>query len=214
MRATAKDFICQLAKRLAQPKPGLQAQLKMITYPRLGHQVYTEVEDQSQPAAGLILLYPREGGWFLVLTVRSEKVEAHRSQISLPGGRQEQGETLIQTALRETQEELGVNPAEVKIIGQLTPLYIPVSNYCLYPFVGVMAERPKFRASVHEVAEIIEVNLNQLLLPSTKQNEYRKIRGQRVLIPFYRIEAHKIWGATAMVLAEFEEILKQTWPRL
>ena len=137
-----KNFIKQLAWRLSQPKPGLGAQLKMITRPRLGHQVYTEVEGKSQPAAVLILLYPRADSWHLALTLRTEKVEAHRSQISLPGGRQEEGESLAQTALRETQEELGLDPQKINILGQLTPLYIPTSNYCLYPFVGVLREPP------------------------------------------------------------------------
>ena len=209
-----KNFIEQLAWRLSQPKPGLGAQLKMITRPRLGHQVYTEVEGKSQPAAVLILLYPQAGSWHLALTLRTEKVEAHRSQISLPGGRQEEGESLAQTALRETQEELGLDPEKINILGQLTPLYIPTSNYCLYPFVGVLRETPRFRPSAHEVAEVIEVSLSQLLHPRVKQSEFRQFRGRRILIPYYRIGPHKIWGATAMVLAELEEILKDIWPYL
>ncbi|RLE01043.1 MAG: CoA pyrophosphatase, partial [Candidatus Aminicenantes bacterium] len=86
--------------------------------------------------------------------------------------------------------------------------YIPTSNYCLYPFVGVLREPPSFQPSAHEVAEVIEVSLSQLLHPRVKQSEFRQIRGRRILIPYYRIGPHKIWGATAMVLAELEEILK------
>lgn len=207
-----KDFISRLSQRLTQTKPGLRAQLKMIVQPRLGHQSYTRVEHQTPKAGVLVLLFPRKGQWHLVLTVRSEKVEAHRSQISLPGGRQDEGELLSQTALRETQEELGINPEEVIIIGQLTPLYIPVSNYCIYPFVGVLNKTPQFHPSAYEVAEVIEVSLNELLLPTSKRSEYREIRGQRFLIPYYQVGYHKIWGATAMVLAEFEEIIKDIWP--
>lgn len=204
-----KEFMRSLEDKLAGPKPGLKAQLAMITRPRPGNQVYQEVEASSHKAGVLVLLYPRKGRLHLVLTRRTEQVDYHKGQISFPGGRQEKGETLEQTAEREAREELNVDPDSIRILGRLTPLYIPPSNYCIYPVVAVSEARPDFRPFRLEVDEVLEVPLNHLLNPRNARRETWSLGGTDVEVPFYLFGEHKIWGATAMVLAELVEVLKQ-----
>jgi 8-oxo-dGTP pyrophosphatase MutT (NUDIX family) len=198
-----------LEKRLAGLKPGLEAQLGMCPNPRPGHQAYFEVEDTCLKAGVLVLLYPRKGKLHLVLTRRTDKVDFHKGQISFPGGRQEKGEGLEQAAIREAKEELEVDPKSVRTLGMLTPLYIPPSNYCIYPVVALTENRPDFQPSQLEVAEVLEIPLDHLLSPQNVQKEMWTIRDAELEVPFYSFGEHKIWGATAMVLAEFLEIAKK-----
>jgi len=201
-------FFPILKERLTRPLPGLAAQLNMVPDPRPGNKVYTEVQDSCKRAGVLILLYLKGKRVLVVLTRRTELVERHQAQISFPGGRQEEGESLEQTALRETCEELGVQSSTIQILGKLTPLYIPPTNYCIYPVVARMTEQPQFKPSPYEVAEVLEIPLDYLFDPQTNRREMWTLHGMNVEVPFYFFEGHKIWGATAMVLAEFVEILK------
>ena len=136
-------------------------------------------------------------------------MDFHKGQISLPGGRKEPEESLEQTALREAQEELKIDPDSVQILGMLTPLYIPPSNYCIYPVTGFAETRPNFQPAAQEVAEVLEVPVKHLLEPENTSKETWIIRGAEVEVPFYLFRGHKIWGATAMVLAELVEVLKR-----
>lgn len=206
-----QSILARLREELQGTLPGLAAQLRMITDPRPGHQVYQEVRDSSVTAGVLVLLYPQQGRLHLVLTRRTESLDHHQAQISFPGGRQEPGETSIQTALREAGEELGIRPEDVRILGHLTPLYIPPSNYCIYPVVAFAEDRPQFLPSPEEVAEVIEVPLNHLVDPQTVRREVWSLQNQDHEVPFYLYEGHKIWGATAMVLAELVTILAKIW---
>jgi 8-oxo-dGTP pyrophosphatase MutT (NUDIX family) len=196
-----------LAKKLREDIPGLDAQLKMTPRPRPGHLKYDEVDSSCARAGVLVLLYPCDDHLFLVLTRRSVLVRYHQAQISLPGGRQEPGEDLVQTALRETSEELGVRTDSLRLLGTLTPLYIPPSDTCIHPFVAALPERPEFIPAPEEVEEVIEVPLEHLQDPVNRHEEVWTIRGIPVRVPFYLYEGNKIWGATAMVLAELLEIL-------
>jgi len=197
-----------LSQNLKGPKPGLKAQVRMITAPRPGHKTYDVVQDYCLRAGVLVLLYPWQRRLYLVLTRRTERVDHHQSQISFPGGQQEEGENFVQTALREACEELAIQPDLIKILGELTPLYIPPSNFCIYPVVASIDERPDFRPSEQEVAEVIEVPFNHLLNPQNVQKEMWTYYGIQLEVPFYLFKGHKIWGATAMVLAE----LIALWP--
>jgi 8-oxo-dGTP pyrophosphatase MutT (NUDIX family) len=201
-----EEIIHLLEKRLKAPLPGQKAQVKMMTDPRPGNKVYHEVEDTSIKAGVLVLLYPWRKHLFLVLTRRTDRVDFHQAQISFPGGRQEKGETAEQTALREAHEEINVPPESIRILGRLSPLYIPPSNYCIYPIVATTDKRPDFKPSMHEVAEVIEVPLDHLLYPKNIRKEKWSIGRNEMLVPFYTFKEHKIWGATAMVLAELVEL--------
>lgn len=204
-----KNTIDLLTQALEGPKPGLQAQLRMATDPRPGHKTYDEVKDSCRHAGVLVLLYPQENRLYLVLTRRTARLDHHQSQISFPGGQQEESEDIEQTALREAWEELAVRSESIRILGKLTPLYVPPSRYCIYPVVAMTDERPGFQPSEEEVEELIEVPVDHLLDPQSVHEETWTYRGVRYKVPFFRHGKHKIWGATAMVLAE----LMAVWPK-
>ncbi len=196
-----------IEKKLTGLKPGMNAQLTMVPDPRLGHKTFDEVKVSCLKAAVLVLLYHWKGRQYLVLTRRSDHMVHHQAQISFPGGCQEYGETVKQTALRETYEELGVSTEPIRILGELTPLFVPPSNYCIFPVVAGMDERPAFCPSYKEVAGVIEVPLDHLLDLRNVRRETWIINGIEVMVPFYLFKNYKIWGATAMVLAEFIELV-------
>jgi 8-oxo-dGTP pyrophosphatase MutT (NUDIX family) len=179
----------------------------MAPRPRPGHLRYDEVDVSCARAGVLLLIYPWNDRLHLVLTKRTEQVRHHQAQISLPGGRQEPGEDFVQTALRETDEELGVQPDSPQILGFLTPLYTPPSNTCIHPVVAAVPQRPEFIRSPEEVEEVIEVPLAHFLDPKNIHEELWTIRGIPVRVPFFLFKGNKIWGATAMVLAELIELL-------
>jgi 8-oxo-dGTP pyrophosphatase MutT (NUDIX family) len=191
---------------LGRPLPGQVAQMRMSTRPRLGFEA-RPLGHQPRQGGVLILLYPEDGRIHLPLTRRTETLEDHKGQISLPGGAREGDELLEWTALRETHEELGVAPQSVEILGVLTPLYIFLSDYCITPYVAARPDRPTFVPDPVEVAEVLEVSLAILLDPAIRHEEERVLHGVTTHVPFYQIGKHKVWGATAMVLSEFVAVL-------
>ena len=192
---------------LQLPLPGHIARQSMAPRPRPGDR-----PDLPRPCphegAVLLLLYPRDGKLVLPLTLRTQSVELHRGQISLPGGaREPQDDNFQETALREAHEELGVPTEAIQILGALTPLFIPVSGFCVYPYVGYALHPFPICTDPKEVAQVIEVPVEQLLDPGTRQVELHEQDGQRYEIPVYCVEGQKVWGATAMILAEFVALL-------
>ena len=137
------DLVLQLSTALSRPLPGLEAQLRMAPNPRLGWDP-RKFPAGAQTAAALLLVYPHDGQFQVPLTVRGSEMRNHTGQVSLPGGRVDEGETIETAALREAAEELGVDPAGVQLIGRLTPIHIPVSGFILHPVVGVTSARPDF----------------------------------------------------------------------
>lgn len=208
--SSIRRVIQLLEKALKGPKPGLRAQIKMVTNPRPGNKTYREVEDSCIKAGVLVLLYPWKNQLHLVLTRRPSHMGLHQAQISFPGGRQEDRESFGQAALREAHEELGIPVESIRILGELTPLYIPPTNYCIYPVVAATEKRPDFQPSEEEVAEVIEVPLDHLLNPQCIRREVWTVRGLKAEVPFYLFHEHKIWGATAMVLAELLDLMKSS----
>jgi 8-oxo-dGTP pyrophosphatase MutT (NUDIX family) len=196
----------RLARRLSEPLPGPQAQKLMAPRPRTGWQPGVAPSD-CRPAAGLLLLYPVDGSTHMVLTVREDDLPQHAGQVSLPGGEVEDEETIAETALRESEEEAGIDPSQVRILGCLSPLHIPVSGFILHPVVGSVENRPELRPQRGEVARILEVPVNSLADPGRQEIERRTIGNKEYVIPFIGLEGFKIWGATAMVLAEFLALL-------
>jgi 8-oxo-dGTP pyrophosphatase MutT (NUDIX family) len=205
---TTTFTIENIQQALTGPLPGIEGQIKMAPSPVDGRVDRWQVPDNCRDAGVLLLLYPyasngADQDLHLVLTRRHEYIGVHSGQISLPGGRRETGEPLQKTALRETKEEIGVVPEALEVVGQLSSLYTPPSNFCIYPFVGYSDSRPAFRSDPREVAELIEVPFSLFADPTTCKAEtwYFEKYGSRQ-VPFFEVFGHKIWGATAMILSE------------
>jgi 8-oxo-dGTP pyrophosphatase MutT (NUDIX family) len=192
-----------LRERLAGTLPGVQAQLRFAPSPvRSGWQAGHFPAD-SRVAAALLLLYPRDRDLAMPLTVRGSGLARHAGQVSLPGGAMDPGETLAETALREASEEIGVDPSQVRILGELTPVHVIVSGFTLHPIVAVSDRRPDFVAAPGEVEEILEVSLDDLRDASRIGRGTRIREGVAVEYPYFDLMGHQVWGATAMVLGEF-----------
>jgi len=170
-------------------------------------------DSPPRPAGVLVLMFPQESDWQIVLTRRSEKLRGHGGQISFPGGRQDPHDrTLTDTALRETSEELGIRTQNIQIIGTLSQIYIPPSHYDVLPTVGILQSIPIFKPSPDEVAEVFTLPLEDLLNPRIKQTESWRFEGIRMDVPFYLVKGHKVWGATAMMLSELEQRIMTASP--
>lgn len=153
------------------------------------------------------------GGSTLVFTKRNADLSKHASQISFPGGGQDAGETLQQTALRETHEEIGIVASRIEVLGQLNPVYIPPSDFVVTPFVGWHPGKPSFVRCEHEVEQIIEVPLVHLLEPTTLVfGDIVGSNGESLKAPYYQIAQHKVWGATAIMLGELIERISRVVP--
>ena len=163
---------------------------------------------EPNQGAVLLLLYCKKGDVYLVLTRRRDDLQSHAGQVSLPGGRREHRETLQEAALRETYEEVGVPPSRITILGRLTPLYIAPSDFEVHPFVGWHEPAPVFVPQDSEVAELLEVPVALFLRDESRDQELWEWRDILLEVPFYRIDEHKVWGATAMMLSEFAERLR------
>ncbi|MDX1548812.1 MAG: CoA pyrophosphatase [Rhodothermales bacterium] len=191
-----------LRRRLAEPLPGTEAQLAMAPLYRQDATMARVDGKPCREAGVLALVFPLAGEPALLLTVRRDDLPDHPGQVSFPGGRREPGETLREAALREAHEEVGLHPGAVEVLGPLTPLYIPPSNFCVYPFVGVAAVLPALRPQDAEVEALLPAPLPHLLDPATHRREPWTLRGQQVEVPFLHVEGRKVWGATAMMLGE------------
>ncbi len=182
----------------------------MSPRPRPGDVFPIPTEINSRDAAVMVLLYPRADDLDFFLTRRTDTVETHKGQISLPGGAQEPGESLEMTALREASEELGIDPTRVEILDRpLTPVFIPVSGFRVTPFIGFTPVRPDITIAAAEVVEIIEMPLELLVSENTVVEEKWNLRGYMATVPYFRINSHQVWGATAMMLGEFSEMLRR-----
>jgi 8-oxo-dGTP pyrophosphatase MutT (NUDIX family) len=198
-----------LRVRLSGTLPGVDAQMRFVPSPtRPGWRIDHYPED-ARIAAALLLIYPREEGIAIALTVRASGLARHPGQISLPGGAADPGESLAETALREASEEIGIDPSAVRVLGELTPVHVLVSGFTLHPVVGVTDTRPDFIASPDEVEEVIEVSLDDLRDASRIRKGTRIREGMAVEYPYFDLAGHQVWGATAMVLGEFVCVLDE-----
>ena len=164
----------------------------------------------AAPAAVLILVQEKSGELHVLFTERTHQVEHHKGQICFPGGAcDDTDDSLEATALRETFEEIGVRPEDVRIVGQLDDM-VTISNFRVTPYVGFLSSEASydFVVNEHEVAQVVEVPLAHLLDERNMELEVRQHQGREVLVPAFSYNGHRIWGATARMLHQFIEILK------
>jgi len=191
---------------LGGPLPGPPAQNLLAPRPRRGWQPGV-LPDGCRRGAVLLLFFPVQGRAALLLTKRGADLPNHAGQISLPGGAVEDGETIEQGALREAQEEVGLDPRDARVLGRLTPLHVPVSGFVLHPVIAMLDHRPSLRPTPGEVDRILEAEVARLVAPGSYAVERRTFRGTEYRVPYVVVQGEKVWGATAMVLAEFLSLL-------
>lgn len=202
-------FIEKLTLRLQKPLPGKQAHDKMASDSRLKLKLPSPSE-RTRESAVLILFYPSQNKIFLPLILRPQYDGVHGGQMAFPGGRAEkEDENLIRTALREAQEEIGVRLTDIKVIGQLTKLYIPPSNFFVQPVIGYMMHKPDFYPDAREVDKVIEIALDEITNPAIKGRKILEVRGVEIDAPFYEINENTVWGATAMMISELLMVIEE-----
>ena len=204
------SFIEALESRLSKPLPGIEAQALLAP---TQHRKYLELHDSHRVACVLLLLYPKGNKWNICYIQRSNKnpEDRHAGQISFPGGKYEDTDlTLEACALRETFEEVGISPDKIGILGQLSELYVYVSRFRVFPFVGFMKDANTFKIQESEVKSIIEVPVSYLTHHETVKTGQIKVRNfVKNDIPYYDLYGEKLWGATAMITSEFLHVCKE-----
>ncbi|MCB9232520.1 MAG: CoA pyrophosphatase [Bacteroidia bacterium] len=205
------SFINDLRRRLQGDLPGLEAQVGMAPAFRPRELPDAATLEQARKSSVLVLFYPLQETPHLVLMKRNEYPGVHSGQISFPGGRVEESDLdYHDTALREAQEEVGVNRHEVEILGELSKLYIPPSGFLVQPVVGFSRQRPDFVPDPSEVKEILEVPVSHLQDAANRKQMDMPIQGGiRKNIPYFDVFGHTVWGATAMMLSELLHLLKE-----
>lgn len=204
-----KRFPEILKKEIQKGLPGTEVQWQMASSDRLIRNFPKTPLKNTREAAVLILLYPNDGDIYTVFTQRHNYDGVHGGQISFPGGKREDSDNdLIQTAVREAQEETRVDPESVKIIGTLTPLFIPVSNMIVTPVVAWTDKQPVFKHQPEEVVFLIHAVMRKLMDPAIVKIKPFEIRGEMLDIKYFDYEGNVIWGATAMILHELHTIIR------
>lgn len=204
-------FIDALTQILVKDLPGFEGQQVMmpagrrVILPELGE------FKALKPAAVLIALFKENetDDWRFPLIQRVEDGFAHSGQIALPGGRMEAGETVEMAALREAEEEVGLKQSSVTVIGKLSPLPIPISGFLVHPVVGVLTHEPAWKPQPGEVEAVFTVSVSDLMNESNRATETRHFREQPFAVPYFHFDAYKVWGATAMILSEFDHLLQR-----
>ncbi len=192
-----------LSERLREPLPGPGAQRRFAPLPLIEGWSPEQTPEAARRAAALLLVYPGSDGPTIALTLRHTALPTHGGQISLPGGALEPGESAEAAAVREAYEEIGLAPDQVRVLGPMSSLWIAVSNFVLTPIVSVSGARPVFSLHTREVQALIELPVARLFNDASLGWAHRTRGATRIDYPYFEVDGHVIWGATAMVLCEF-----------
>jgi 8-oxo-dGTP pyrophosphatase MutT (NUDIX family) len=201
----------RIKKRLTQELPGLAAQLKMAPEHRKSFLTGNEYKKCTPRLSAVVIVFFYEAENLKVVFIRrAEYVGIHAGQIAFPGGRYEETDlNLKKTALRELEEEIGIKEHEIEILGQLTDLYVPPSNFLIRAFVGYAPERPRYLIDTREVQEVVELDFQRFQKRiSVKNRDFMSHdQGRMIKAPCFDIDGVVIWGATAMLLSELLDAL-------
>ncbi|QYJ67417.1 NUDIX hydrolase [Flavobacterium litorale] len=205
------DFLKYIPKIQKEQLPAVAAHSKMAPKGRLVSQSsdYYKTKNPKESAV-MMLLYPQDGNTHLTLIKRNTYPGVHSAQISFPGGKVEPKDNdLKATALRETCEEVGVSPSEVDVIMPFSEIYIPPSNFIVHPYLGLAPNTPNFVPDATEVAEIIALPLDVFLDDAIVVNKTMTTSyATNINVPGFKVQQHFVWGATAMIMSELKETIK------
>lgn len=205
--------IDHIRTRLNEPLPGLEAHRKMASERAIPYlEKHTTQPPDARLASVMMLLFPENGRLRTTLIKRAPHPQDHHSgQVSFPGGSREKGESPEWNALRETEEEIGVRADKIELLGSLSPIYIFASNFWVNPFVGFVQGRPDFILQPNEVVSVLTPELSHFYRKDLLKTTDISIGEQFILpnVPYFDVDGHVVWGATAMMLAEFSEVIDE-----
>ncbi len=207
------DWITALASRLRAPLPQERAHRAMAPAGRFAENAHFQPNASTRLSAVLIAFYPKNGNLYFPLIVRPDNSGVHSGQVALPGGRQDETDTdFVMTALREMEEEMGVTVPREAVIGELSSFYIPPSNYLVYPILACLPAPPTFSPNPSEVVKVLEVDLATFAYTDTRKQKVIQASYMEAEMPYYDLEDHTVWGATAMILSELREVWLEVFP--
>lgn len=207
-----QQFVDRLSKRLQEPLPGRRAQELMAPKPINERRFEEDPNSPARPGGVMVLLYPENDEIYLPLTKRPEYAGAHSGQVSFPGGKVEKMDRdIIHTALRETQEEIGVANDSIEIIGQLSELFIVASNFKVYPSVGVLKYKPDFIPDTREVTHVLTPSLTELRDLERRSTKTMHFPPYSIESPYFDVEGEVVWGATAMIISELIHLVDEIY---
>lgn len=199
----------KIRAKLMSSLPGHKAHSKIMAHRKPLDQLGGIPKDAKQSAV-LLLVYPRKRQDHIVFILRSTYEGVHSAQVGLPGGKvEEQDKDLLATALREANEELAIDEDKIEVLGQLSSLYVPPSNFVIHPFIAVQKTEPTFVPDEHEVAEIIEYPISELVKEEALIDTIVKVPGGKMKTKGFMLEDRILWGATAMIIQEFVDLIAE-----
>lgn len=202
----------KIENELSKGLPGRRSQEKMMP----GSDRVFAPSGEVKQAAVMLLLFPDSEGIHISFIQRAEYEGVHSGQISFPGGMYEEGDgNLVNTAFRETAEETGISPGDIQLLGKISPLYIPVSDFLVHPYISYLDYCPEFDPDPSEVQFMVNIPVSCLLdKKKSYKKEKRNLAGLEAEVPYYSYKDFKIWGATAMILSEFIDLVATVEPDL
>jgi 8-oxo-dGTP pyrophosphatase MutT (NUDIX family) len=199
-----ENIIAKVKGLLEGPLPGFEGQVLMAPQPLDMQRFSYHVPSSARSGAVLLLMYPSGGDCLIPFIKRPSYLGVHSAQVSFPGGKKDDTDfDLSFTAKRETEEEIGVKSSEIQILGKLSELYIPPSNFLVTPYIGFINNTPIFKPDPFEVDRVINCSFSELLNPDIRKIKSLQVIQEDIATPFYEIEKEVVWGATAMILSEF-----------
>lgn len=205
------SHILEIESLLTADLPGLEAHKLMAPYQRKSAKEVVDSEVEVRHASTMMLIYPRKDEWYFALMLRPDYDGVHGGQVSFPGGKREEGESPLDNALREMEEEIGLDRSDVKVLGKLSDVYIPPSNMLVNPYVGMIDYEPEFIPDEREVEKVLEVPMEDLFKEELIKNKKVQVSKYTdnpffIEVPYFELCYETVWGATALMLSEFKMV--------